>query len=163
MSCGAHERGFAVSMRRPTDAPRRSSLHSKISYTHNRWPDTADDDKLFRNRRSHYGLLCLTPPTPSYRVSYNTKRVRYIRRAGRRRPPAHPVITPFSSRSATLQATDACYPLRNLTRGRMPIPGSPLSPLPPGFSSGACQILIAIFRTHVSGFAARLRDLLRTP
>lgn len=44
----------------------------------------------------------------------------------------------------------------------MPMPGNPLSPLPPGFSSGAWKMLVATFRIHISSFAARLRDLLRT-
>ena len=42
------------------------------------------------------------------------------------------------------------------------MPGSPLSPLPSGFSSGTCQKRMAIFRTHMSGLAVRLRELLGT-
>jgi PAS domain S-box-containing protein len=47
----------------------------------------------------------------------------------------------------------------------MSVPANPLFPLPPGLGVGTYQTLTAAFRTRVSGFAARLRDLLwtRTP
>ncbi|MBP2670871.1 MAG: multi-sensor hybrid histidine kinase [candidate division NC10 bacterium] len=44
----------------------------------------------------------------------------------------------------------------------MSMPQSSLSPLPPGSGFGTCRTLMASFQTRTSGFAARLRDLLRT-
>jgi PAS domain S-box-containing protein len=41
--------------------------------------------------------------------------------------------------------------------------GSPLSPLPPGFSCGALQMLLALARTRIAGVAAGLRELMRLP
>ena len=43
----------------------------------------------------------------------------------------------------------------------MPNPGSPLSPLPPGVTSGVFQMLMGIFRARMSGISARLRNVLR--
>ena len=43
----------------------------------------------------------------------------------------------------------------------MSVPGNPPSLLPPSFVFGTFQTLRAAFRTHMSGFAARLRELLR--